>query len=159
MNKDTTVTQQVRKGYAIELSMKNLVKDKKFYLFDVYVAGPDTGMTIPTDNTRTLIYDVLVSSKKIIDGGALFFKNKEDAVDVETMIKAYQDYDEKLCGPFKEGYKPEFKTVKVKGSLKYSDLKKDFLDINNHMDFNLEQDKAKKWLDEYVMKANEKVDF
>lgn len=157
MNKDTTVTQQVRKGYAIELSRKNLAKDKKFYLFDVYVAGPDAGMTIPTDNPRTLIYDtVSVSSKEIIDDGALFFKNKEDAVDVETMIKAYQDYDEKLCGPFKEGYKLTFKTVKVKSRLKYSDLKKDFLDVNNHMDFNLEQDKAKKWLDEYVMKTNKK---
>ena len=81
MNKDTTVTQQVRKGYAIELSRKNLAKDKKFYLFNVYVAGPDAGMTIPTDNPRTLIYDtVLVSSKEIINDGALFFKNKEDAV-------------------------------------------------------------------------------
>lgn len=157
---ETDKTQQTHKGYVIELKRKNLIKGKKFYLFDIFVAGPDTGVTFPTDDPRTLVYHVTpISSKGIIDGGVLFFKDKEDAADVVTMAKAYQDYDEKLCGPFKKDCKFKFKIAKVKSCLKYSDLKKDFLDTNNHMDFNFEQDKAKKWLDEYIIiKAKEKTD-
>ncbi len=168
MNKDIIVetpkpeadkTRQVRKGYAIELKRKNSMKGVKLYLSDIQVAGPDIPMTFLTEDPRTLVYIVTPAlSKKIRVKSILFFENKQDAADVVTMVKMYQAYDEELCGPFKNGYKVIPKVVKVKSYREYSDLAKDFLDKNNHMDFNLEQDKAKKWLDEYIVKAKENSD-
>lgn len=168
MNKDTIVeiqkpeidkTRQVHKGYAIELKRKNSMKGVKLYLSGIQVAGPDIPMTFLTEDPRTLVYIVTPAlSKKIRAKSILFFENKQDAADVVTMVKMYQAYDEELCGPFKKGYKVIPKVVKVKSYREYSDLVKDFLDKNNHMDFNLEQDKAKKWLDEYIVKAKEKPD-
>lgn len=168
MNKDTIIeaqkpetdkTRQVRKGYAIELKRKNLVKSVKFYLSDIQAAGPDIPMTFPTEDPRTLVY-IAASAypKEVIDQDILFFDNILDAEDIVTMLEIYQAYDEKLCGPIMKGYKLKPKIVKVKSYREYSDLMKDFLNKENHMDFNLEQDKAKKWLDEYVAKAKEKPD-
>lgn len=146
--------QQIRKGYAIELKRKHQEKDKKFYLSDICTVDPDFMLNYPVKNPRTLVYITeRVSPGEDIDG-ILFFDNEMDAIDMVTMIKAYQEYDEKLCGPIKEGYKFTPRVVKIKSHQKYSDLKKDFLDINNHMDFNIEQDKAKKWIDEYIAKVN-----
>ncbi len=168
MNKDTIIeaqkpeadkVRQVRKGYAIELKRKNLAKGTRFYLSDIQVAGPDIQMTFPTEDPRTLVYIAATAyAKEVIDQDILFFDNKLDAEDIVTMLEIYQAYDEKLCGPIMKGYKLIPKIVKVKSYREYSDLMKDFLDKRNHMDFNLEQDKAKKWLDEYVVKAKEKSD-
>ena len=163
MNKDTIIEvqkseidkiRQVRKGYAVELKRKNSMKGIKFYVSNIKVVGPDIPMAFSTEDPRTLVYiTASVPSKEVIDQNILFFDNKMDAADLVTMIKVYQEYDEKLCGPIKKGYKFIPRVVKIKSHQKYSDLQKDFLDINNHMDFNLEQDKAKKWLDEYIAKA------
>lgn len=168
MNKDTIVetqkpeidkTRQIRKGYAVELKRKNSIKGIKFYFSDVLVAGPDIPMTFPTEDPRTLVYIAASAfSNEVIDQGILFFDNKMDAVDLVTMLEIYQAYDEKLCGPVNKNCKLTPKIVKVKSYQEYSDLMKDFLDKRNHMDFNLEQDKAKKWLDEYVAKAKESPD-
>ena len=168
MSKDTIVetqksetdkTRQIHKGYAIELKRKNSIKGIKFYLSNIQVVGPDIPMTFPIEDPRTLVYIASSAlSKKISDKNILFFEDKRDAADVVTMIKIYQAYDEELCGPFKKGYKMIPKVVKVKSYREYSDLTKDFLDKNNHMDFNLEQDKAKKWLDDYIAKAKENPD-
>jgi hypothetical protein len=134
------MNKQIREGYAIELVRNNLTEGVKFYLLDVEAAGPNIN--------RTLAYVVSSTNDEIVNQDILFFDNKMDAEDLVTMIEKYRDYDEKLCGPIKEDCKLTFKIVKVKSCQEYSDLTKDFLDKNNHMDFNLEQDKAKKWLDE-----------
>lgn len=156
---ETDKTRQVRKGYAVELKRKNSMKGIKFYFSDVQVAGPDIPMTFPIEDPRTLVYIAASAfSNEVIDQDILFFDNKMEAADLVTMIELYQAYDEELCGPFKKGCKLTPKIVKVKSYREYSDLMKDFLDKGNHMDFNLEQDKAKKWLDEYVAKAKEKSD-
>lgn len=156
---ETDKTRQVRKGYAVELKRKNLAKDTRFYLSDIQVAGPDIPMTFPTEDPRTLVYIAATAyAKEVIDQDILFFDNKLDAADLVTMLEIYQAYDEKLCGPVNKNCKLTPKIVKVKSYREYSDLMKDFLDKRNHMDFNLEQDKAKKWLDEYVAKAKEKSD-
>ena len=168
MNKDTIVeiqkpeidkTRQIRKGYAVELKRKNSMKGIKFYVSNIKVVGPDIPMAFSTEDPRTLVYiTASVPSKEVIDQNILFFDNKMDAADLVTMIELYQDYDEELCGPFKKGYKLIPEIVKVKSYREYSDLTKDFLDKENHMDFNLEQDKAKKWIDECIEKAKEKPD-
>ena len=151
--------QQIHTGYAVELKRKNSMKGAKLYLSDIQVAGPDIPMTFLIEDPRTLVYIVTPAlSKKIRAKSILFFENKQDAADVVTMVKMYQAYDEELCGPFKNGYKVIPKIVKVKSYREYSDLMKDFLDKENHMDFNLEQDKAKKWIDECIEKAKEKPD-
>lgn len=156
---ETDKTRQVRTGYAVELKRKNSMKGIKFYFSDVQVAGPDIPMTFPTEDPRTLVYIAASAfSKEVIDQDILFFDNKMDAADLVTMLEIYQAYDEKLCGPINKNCKLTPKIVKVKSYREYSDLMKDFLDKRNHMDFNLEQDKAKKWLDEYVAKAKEKSD-
>ena len=139
--------QQIHTGYAIELKRKNLEKGKKFYLSDIRAAGPDMKLDYPVKNLRTLVYITEMVPPGEDINGFLFFDNEMDAIDIVTMIKVYQEYDEKLCGPFKKGYKFIPRVTKIKSCQKYSDLQKDFLDINNHMDFNLEQDKAKKWLE------------
>lgn len=168
MTKDTIVkvqkpeidkTRQVRKGYAVELKRKNSMKGIKFYVSNIKVVGFDIPMAFSTEDLRTLLYiTAAVPSKEVIDQDILFFDNKMEAADLVTMIELYQAYDEELCGPLKKGCKLTPKIVKVKSYREYSDLMKDFLDKGNHMDFNLEQDKAKKWLDEYVAKAKEKPD-
>lgn len=146
--------QQIHKGYAIELKRKRQEKGKKFYLSGICPVGPDFMLDYPVKNPRTLVYITEMVSPGEDINGILFFDNEMDAIDTVTMIKTYQEYDEKLCGPIKEGYKFTPRVVKIKSHQKYSDLKKDFLDINNHMDFNLEQDKAKKWIDEHIAKVN-----
>ena len=135
------------------------MKGIKFYFSDIQVAGPDISMTFPTEDPRTLVY-IAASAfpKEVVDQDILFFDNKMDAADLVTMLEIYQAYDKKLCGPVNKYCKLTPKIVKVKSYREYSDLTKDFLDKNNHMDFNLEQDKAKKWLDEYVAKAKEQSD-
>ena len=168
MNKDTIVetqkpeidkTRQIRKGYAVELKRKNSMKGIKFYVSNIKVVGPDIPMAFSTEDPRTLVYiTASVPSKGVIDQNILFFDNKMEAADLVTMIELYQAYDEELCGPFKKGCKLIPKIVKVKSYREYSDLMKDFLDKENHMDFNLEQDKAKKWIDECIEKAKEKPD-
>lgn len=168
MNKDTIVetqkpeidkTRQIRKGYAVELKRKNSMKGIKFYVSNIKVVGPDIPMAFSTEDPRTLVYiTASVLSKEVIGQGILFFDNKMDAVDLVTILEIYQAYDEKLCGPVNKNCKLTPKIVKVKSYQEYSDLMKDFLDKRNHMDFNLEQDKAKKWLDEYVAKAKENPD-
>lgn len=156
---ETDKTRQVRKGYAIELKRKNSMKGLKFYLSDIQAAGPDIPMTFPTEDPRTLVYIAAPAyPKEVIDQDILFFDNILDAEDIVTMLEIYQAYDEKLCGPIMKGYKLKPKIVKVKSYREYSDLMKDFLNKENHMDFNLEQDKAKKWLDEYVAKTKEEPD-
>lgn len=150
--------QQIHTGYAIELKRKNLEKGKKFYLSGICAVGPDMKLDYSVKNPRTLVYITEMVSPGEDINGILFFDNKMDTIDMVTMIKVYQEYDEKLCGPIEKGYKFIPKVVKIKSHQKYSDLQKDFLDINNHMDFNLEQDKAKKWIDEYIAKAKEKSD-
>ena len=145
--------QQIHTGYAIELKRKNLEKGKKFYLSGICAAGPDMKLDYPVKNPRTLVYIAERVSPGEDINGILFFDNEMDAIDMVTMIKVYQEYDEKLCGPIKKGCKFIPRVVKIKSRQKYSDLQKDFLDINNHMDFNLEQDKAKKWLDEAYNKS------
>ena len=156
---ETNKTRQVHTGYAVELKRKNSMKGIKFYFSDVQVAGPDILMTFPIKDPRTLVY-IAASAfpKEVIDQDILFFDNKMDAADLVTMLEIYQAYDEKLCGPVNKNCKLTPKIVKVKSYREYSDLMKDFLDKRNHMDFNLEQDKAKKWLDEYVAKAKEESD-
>lgn len=137
----------MNEGYAIKLVGNNLTEGVKFYLLDIEAAGPN----IKKHFSRTLVYvTTTVSSieEEVVNQDILFFDNKMDAEDLVTMIEKYQAYDEKLCGPIKEDCKLTFEIVKVKSCQKYSDLTKDFLDKKNHMDFNLEQDKAKKWLDE-----------
>lgn len=138
----------MNEGYAIKLVGNNLTEGVKFYLLDIEAAGPN----IKKPFSRTLVYvTTTVSSieeEEVVNQDILFFDNKMDAEDLVTMIEKYQAYDEKLCGPIKEDCKLTFEIVKVKSCQKYSDLTKDFLDKKNHMDFNLEQDKAKKWLDE-----------
>ena len=165
MNKDTIIevqkseidkTRQIRKGYAVELKRKNSMKGIKFYVSNIKVVGPDIPMAFSTEDPRTLVYvTASVPSKEVIDQNILFFDNKMDAADLVTMIELYQAYDEELCGPFKKGCKLIPKIVKVKSYREYSNLMKDFLDKENHMDFNLEQDKAKKWIDECIEKAKE----
>lgn len=138
----------MNEGYAIKLVGNNLTEGVKFYLLDIEAAGPN----IKKPFSRTLVYvTTTVSSieeEEVVNQDILFFDNRMDAEDLVTMIEKYQAYDEKLCGPIKEDCKLTFEIVKVKSCQKYSDLTKDFLDKKNHMDFNLEQDKAKKWLDE-----------
>lgn len=168
MNKDTIIevqkpeidkTRQIRKGYAVELKRKNSMKGIKFYVSNIKVVGPDIPIAFSTEDPRTLVYiTASVPSKEVIDQNILFFDNKMEAADLVTMIELYQAYDEELCGPFKKGYKLIPEIVKVKSYREYSDLTKDFLDKENHMDFNLEQDKAKKWIDECIEKAKEKPD-
>ena len=168
MNKDTIIevqkpeidkTRQIRKGYAVELKRKNSMKGIKFYVSNIKVVGPDIPIAFSTEDPRTLVYiTASVPSKQVIDQDILFFDNKMEAADLVTMIELYQAYDEELCGPFKKGYKLIPEIVKVKSYREYSDLTKDFLDKENHMDFNLEQDKAKKWIDECIEKAKEKPD-
>ena len=168
MNKDTIIevqkpeidkTRQIRKGYAVELKRKNSMKGIKFYVSNIKVVGPDIPIAFSTEDPRTLVYiTASVPSKEVIDQDILFFDNKMEAADLVTMIELYQAYDEELCGPFKKGYKLIPEIVKVKSYREYSDLTKDFLDKENHMDFNLEQDKAKKWIDECIEKAKEKPD-
>ena len=168
MNKDTIIevqkpeidkTRQIRKGYAVELKRKNSMKGIKFYVSNIKVVGPDIPIAFSTEDPRTLVYiTASVPSKEVIDQDILFFDNKMEAADLVTMIELYQAYDEELCGPFKKGYKLIPEIVKVKSYREYSDLTKDFLDKENHMYFNLEQDKAKKWIDECIEKAKEKPD-
>lgn len=150
---ETDKIRQVRKGYAVELKRKNSMKGIKFYFSDVLVAGPDMKLDYPVKNPRTLVYITEMVSPGEDINGILFFDSEKDTIGMVTMIKVYQEYDEKLCGPIKKGYKFIPRVVKIKSHQKYSDLQKDFLDINNHMDFNLEQDKAKKWLDEVYSKS------
>jgi hypothetical protein len=144
------MNKQINEGYAIELVRDDLIEDLKYYLLDVEVAGPDIKFHFPETDPRTLVYEATQthSTEEVVNCDILFFDNKQDAEDLIAMVEKYQDYDEKLCGPFKEGLKFTFKIANVKSYQEYSDLTKDFLDKNNHMDFNLEQDKAKKWLDE-----------
>ena len=168
MNKDTIVkiqkpeidkTRQVRKGYAVELKRKNSMKGIKFYVSNIKVVGPDIPMAFSTEDPRTLVYiTASVRSKEVIDQNILFFDNKMDAADLVTMIELYQAYDEELCGPFKKGCKLIPKIVKVKSYREYSALMTDFLDKAHHTDLTSPQDKAKKWIDECIEKAKEKLD-
>lgn len=143
---------KLKKGYIIELWKKSIESASvKFYFENVLAAGPDVEFGYPKKNPRTLVYLADTADEgEAIDNKALFFEDKIDAEDLVELLGAYQDYDEKLCGPFVEGCKLAFKIVETEAYNEYSDLKKDFLDINNHMDFNIDQDKAKKWLDENV---------
>ena len=143
---------KLKKGYIIELWKKSIESASvKFYFENVLAAGPDVEFGYPKKNPRTLVYLADTADEgEAIDNKALFFEDKIDAEDLVELLGAYQDYDEKLCGPLVEGCKLAFKIVETEAYNEYSDLKKDFLDINNHMDFNIDQDKAKKWLDENV---------
>lgn len=139
----------LKKGYIIELWKKSMEgASVKFYFENVLAAGPDVEFEYPRKNPRTLVYLAdTVDEGEAIDNKALFFEDKIDAEDLVELLGVYQDYDEKLCGPFVKGCKLTFKIVETEAYNEYSDLKKDFLDVDNHMDFNIDQDKAKKWLD------------
>jgi hypothetical protein len=147
-------TREKHRGYMIEMNQKRYGdRMYKLYFCGVTVAGKVPDVDYSLEDPRTLLYLAESDHPDVVaDNKAFFFKDKEDAEDLVELLNVYQDYDQELYGPFHEGCRMEFKIVEKEGYNKYTDLQKDFLDIENHMDFNLEQDKAKKWLDEYVAK-------
>ena len=160
---------KLKKGYIIELWKKSIESASvKFYFENVLAAGPDVEFGYPKKNPRTLVYLADTADEgEAIDNKALFFEDKIDAEDLVELLGAYQDYDEKLCGPFVEGCKLAFKIVETEAYNEYSmyggmpyllsldrdeDKFKYLSDLFEEIYFKDidDQDKAKKWLDENV---------
>lgn len=146
----TLVDAPFRKGFAIKMSNSQTKSETLSYYLVNVVTNTEKLVEFSKEDPRTLVYIAEVENNdgKLENFKGLFFDNKMDAEDLIELVNVYQDYDEKLCGPFIEGCRFKFEIVETEAQIvKYTDLKEDFLDKNNHMDFNIDQDAAKAAID------------
>lgn len=151
MNEIITVKDcSFEKGFAIKMSNAQTASEHySFYLVNV-ITNIGKVVEFQKEDPRTLVYiaETYSNDDKLANFKGLFFDNKMDAEDLIELVNVYQDYDEKLCGPFKEGCRFNFEIVETEAQVdKYTDLKEDFLDKNNHMDLNIDQDFTKALID------------
>jgi hypothetical protein len=151
MNEIITIKDEpFRKGFAIKMSNAQTASEYFSYYLENVITNVGKVVEFPKEDPRTLVYvaEARDSKDRLENFKGLFFDNKMDAEDLIELVNVYQDYDEKLCGPFKEGCRFNFEIVETEAQVdKYTDLKEDFLDKNNHMDLNIDQDLTKALID------------
>ncbi len=138
------------KGFAIKMSNAQTASEYLSYYLENVITNIGKVIEFPKEDPRTLVYvaEARDCKDRLENFKGLFFDNKMDAEDLIELVNVYQDYDEKLCGPFKEGCRFNFEIVEIEAQVdKYTDLKEDFLDKNNHMDLNVDQDFTKALID------------